>query len=111
MTAHGLLQIAVYLAVLLALVKPLGLYMARVYEGKPCGLDSVFRGLERGMSRLCGVRPEADMTWRGYALAALVFNIAGLLAVYLIQRVQHLLPLTPADLPAVAPDSAFNTAV
>src|SRR5262245_63427785 len=110
MTAQGLLQLAIYLAVLLALVKPLGLYMARVYEGKPCGLDRALGGVERGVYRLAGVRPDAEMSWRGYAVAVLVFNVAGLLVVYALQRVQHLLPLLPVN-PEISPDSAFNTAV
>src|SRR5262249_7924587 len=111
MTAQGLLQLAIYLAVLLALVKPLGLYMARVYEGKPCGLDRALGGVERGFYRLAGVRPDAEMSWRSYAVAVLVFNVAGLLVVYLLQRLQHVLPLNPQGLDAVSPDSAFNTAV
>src|SRR5438046_2932109 len=111
MTAPGLLQIGLYLGVLLALVKPLGLYMARVYEGKPCGLDRALGWLERCLYRLCGVKPDDDMGWKRYALAVLVFNMAGLLLVYLLQRVQHLLPLNPENLPAVSADSAFNTAV
>ena len=103
-------QIILFLVVLLALVKPLGWYMARVYEGKPCGVDKVLGPLERMIYRLCGIDPGCEMTWKTYTLAMLAFNLAGLLAVYGLQRVQHLLPLNPQNFPAVAPDLAFNTA-
>jgi K+-transporting ATPase ATPase A chain len=111
MTTIGILQLALYLVVLIALVKPLGAYMARVYEGKPCGLDRVFGWLERGLYRLAGVNPNAEMNWRQYAIAMLLFNVLGLVAVYGLQRAQHLLPLNPEKLGAVTPDSSFNTAV
>lgn len=111
MSALGIVQLMLYLAVLLLLVKPLGAYMARVYEGRPCGLDRVWGPLERLIYRVSGVDPSCEMTWRHYALAALVFNLAGLLVVYGLLRLQHLLPLNPQQLPAVAPDLAFNTAI
>ncbi len=111
MTNNGFIQIAIYLGVLLLLVKPLGTYMARVYEGKSIGLDRVLGPLERLMYRLCGVRADQEMTWKSYAVALLIFNFAGLLAVYLLQRTQAMLPLNPAQMPAVSPDSSFNTAV
>ncbi len=110
MTPNGILQIALYLVVLLALVKPLGWYMARVYEGQPAGLDRVLGPLERLIYRLAGVRPEEEMDWKTYAFAMLIFNMAGLVAVYLLQRLQGILPLNPQGLGAVSPDSAFNTA-
>ncbi|HLA63230.1 MAG TPA: potassium-transporting ATPase subunit KdpA, partial [Rhodothermales bacterium] len=111
MTAPGWLQIALYLALLVGLSVPLGAYMARVYDGRPFGLDRVLGGLERLFYRLAGVRPDAEMTWKAYAAAALVFNLAGLLLVYAVQRLQGVLPLNPAGLGAVEPGSAFNTAV
>jgi K+-transporting ATPase ATPase A chain len=111
MTANGLLQLGVYAVVLLALVKPLGAYMARVYEGRPFGLDRVLGWLERLVYKAAGVRPDQEMGWKTYALAMLVFNSAGLLALYLLQRVQGVLPLNPQGLGAVSPDSSFNTAV
>jgi K+-transporting ATPase ATPase A chain len=109
MTA-GLLQIGVYLVVLLALAKPLGGYMARVYDGKPTVLDPVLRPLERFVYRACGVRPDDGMTWKTYALAMLVFNAIGVLFVYALQRLQGVLPLNPQGFGAVSPDSSFNTA-
>jgi K+-transporting ATPase ATPase A chain len=111
MTANGLLQIGLYLAVLMALVKPLGWYMARVYEGKPVVLDRALGPIERFMYRMGGVRPDAEMNWKVYAVAVLLFNGFGLLVVYILQRVQGSLPLNPQDLPAVSSDSSFNTAV
>jgi K+-transporting ATPase ATPase A chain len=110
-TANGWLQLGLYMAVLLALVKPLGAYMARVYESQPTGLGRVLGPLERLVYRVTGVRPDAEMGWRAYALAMLAFNLAGLLGVYLLQRLQGALPLNPAGLPAVGPYLAFNTAV
>jgi potassium-transporting ATPase potassium-binding subunit len=111
MTGQGLLQIGLFLAVLIALVKPLGEYMYRVYEGRPCGLDRLLGGCERLLYRLAGVDPAREMTWRTYAICALVFNFLGFLAVYGLQRLQHLLPWNPEGLAAVTPDSSFNTAV
>ncbi len=111
MTANGLLQIALYFGLVLALVKPLGWYMARVYEGQPCGLDRVLGPLERMIYRLCAVRPEEEMDWKTYAKSMLLFNLFGLLAVYALQRMQGFMPLNPLHLGAVAPESAFDTAV
>jgi K+-transporting ATPase ATPase A chain len=110
-TANGVLQLVVYLVVLLALAKPLGAYMARVYEGRPFGLDRVLGPLERRIYRLSGVRPDAEMNWKNYAMAMLLFNMLGLFAAYLLQRVQGWLPLNPQGLGPVSPDSSFNTAV
>ena len=103
--------IGVDLVALLALAKPLGAYMARVYEGRPTWLGRVLGPFERLIYRLAGVPPEDEMDWKRYALAMLLFNAAGLLLVYALQRLQALLPLNPQDLPAVPPDLAFNTAV
>ena len=111
MTANAVLQLSFYVVVLLALAKPLGMYMARVYEGRPCGLDRALGWLERLIYRLAGVAASQEMTWKTYAATMLVFNLLGLLAVYLLQRVQGVLPLNPEHLGAVSPDSSFNTAV
>ncbi|NOS77387.1 MAG: potassium-transporting ATPase subunit KdpA [Nitrospira sp.] len=110
MTINGLVQIGLYFVVLLALVKPLGWYMARVYEGQPCGLDRVVGPLERLIYRLCGVRQTEEMDWKTYGIAMLLFNALGLVALYALQRVQGFLPLNPAGLGAVTTDLAFNTA-
>jgi K+-transporting ATPase ATPase A chain len=111
MTSNGYLQLAFYLVVLLALAKPLGGYMARVYEGRPGGLDRALGWLERLIYRLGGIRPTEEQGWKAYALAMLAFNLVGLLALYGLQRLQGFLPLNPQDLGAVSPDSSFNTAV
>jgi K+-transporting ATPase ATPase A chain len=111
MTANGILQLAFYLIVLLALAKPLGAYMARVYEGRPIVLDRALGWLERLIYKASGVAPKAEMGWKTYALTMLLFNLAGVVAVYALQRLQGVLPLNPAGLGAVSPDSSFNTAV
>ena len=107
MTANGLLQIALFLVLLFALVKPLGSYMANVYEGRVRALAPV----ERLFYRLMDVNPSAPMSWKTYAAALLLFNLLGLLAVYALQRAQALLPLNPQRLGAVGPELAWNTAV
>jgi potassium-transporting ATPase potassium-binding subunit len=111
MTANGTLQLAFYLVVLIALAKPLGTYMAAVYEGRPPILNQFGAPIERLIYRLCGVKESEEMSWTEYALAALWFSLFGLLAVYGLQRLQALLPLNPAGMAAVSPDSSFNTAV
>jgi K+-transporting ATPase ATPase A chain len=109
-TIMGWVQIALYLVVLLALVKPLGSFIARVYQGERTFLEPVVRPSERLVYRLSGVRPEEEMDWKTYAVAMLLFNALGLLALYILQRVQGVLPLNPQGLRAVSPDSSFNTA-
>jgi len=111
MTANGLFQLVFYLVVLVALAKPLGAYMARVYEGRRLALDRVLGWLERLIYRLSGVQPQEEMGWKVYAGAMLAFNCLGVLAVYLIQRTQGVLPLNPQGMAAVSADSSFNTAV
>ncbi len=110
MTALGWLQIALYLVVLIALAKPLGAYMAGVYEDRPGWRRSIGAPVEGGIYRLAGVDPSRDMRWTEYALAMLWFNGLGGLVVYALQRLQAWLPLNPQSLSAVSPDSAFNTA-
>lgn len=110
MTINGLVQVGLYFVVLLALAKPLGWYMARVYEGQPCGLDRVLGPLERLIYRLSGMREAGEMDWKTYGIAMLLFNALGLVALYALQRVQGFLPLNPAGLGAVTTDLAFNTA-
>src|SRR5438132_13832871 len=111
MTANASLQLLLYLAVLLAAVKPLGWYMARVYQGRACGLDRALGWLERLLYRLSGVDAGREMTWRTYAVAVLLFNGIGLAAVYLLLRLQGVLPINPQGFSGATPDLAFNTAV
>jgi K+-transporting ATPase ATPase A chain len=110
MTINGFLQIGFYLIVLVALAKPLGWYMARVFEGQPVGLNRLFGPVERGIYRLCGIRENEEMGWKTYGITMLLFNAAGVLFLYGIQRIQNYLPLNPAGFGAVSPDLAFNTA-
>jgi len=107
----GWIQIGLFVVLLLALAKPLGDYMARVYSGERTFLTPVLGWLERGLYRLLGVRQDEECDWKAYGRAALVFNAVGCLVVYGLQRFQHVLPLNPAGLGAVSPDSSFNTAV
>ena len=111
MTANGIFQCALYMVVLIALAKPLGTWMARVYEGGRTPLDPVLGPVERLTYRICGVDPQEGMTWKTYALAMLWFNMAGFVVVYLLQRLQGVLPLNPQQFPAVTGDSSFNTAM
>jgi K+-transporting ATPase ATPase A chain len=101
----------VFLLVLVALVKPLGAFMARVYEGRPCGLDKPLGWMERLTYRLAGIKPDQPMNWKTYAFAVLLFNLLGGLVVYGLQRLQGFLPLNPEHLGAVSPDLAWNTAI
>jgi potassium-transporting ATPase potassium-binding subunit len=110
MTLYGLLQIGLYLVVLLTLVKPLGWYMARVYEGEPIGLDRILGPVERLVYRLSGVRQE-EMDWKGYAVAFLLFSAVDLLFLYALLRLQQFLPLNPQSFGPMSPDLAFNTAI
>ncbi len=111
MSANGYLQLAFYVVVLIALAKPLGAYMARIYDGQPAVLNRVGAPFERLIYRLCGVDSSKEMGWIEYSIALLVFNLLGGLAVYGLQRLQPYLPFNPAAMGAVSPDSSFNTAV
>ena len=101
MTSQGFLQITLYVSVLILLAKPLGSYMARVYQNEAVGLNRWFAGVEHFFYRISGVKADQEMRWTEYAIAMLVFNLLGLLAVYGLQRFQDILPLNPQALPAV----------
>ncbi len=111
MTLLAFLKIAIYFLLILAVTKPLGLYMRRVFSAEMTFLDPVMGPVERLIYRLGGVDATKEHDWKQYTIAMLVFNVVGLLLTYLIQRVQQLLPLNPDKLGAVAPDLAWNTAV
>lgn len=111
MTTSGVFQIALYFAVLLALVRPLGWFMARVYAGRSCGLDPVLGPLERLFYRLAGVKATHEMDWKQYAAAVLIFSTVGVFVVYGLQRLQASLAFNPQGLSAVTADSSFNTSV
>jgi potassium-transporting ATPase potassium-binding subunit len=106
MTANGWLQFAVYFVVLLAAMRPMGIYMAGVFSGK----YHFLRPVEKVIYRVCGIRSEEEMSWREYAAAMLVFSFVTLLLTYLIERLQHFLPWNPQHLPGVETYLAWNTA-
>ena len=110
MTANSILQFVVFFGVLLLLIKPLGTYMARVYEGKATWLTRLLGPIERLTYGLAGIRPDEEMGWKTYAGTLLAFNLAGMLLLYGLQRLQGWLPFNPQGFGAVAPDLAFNTA-
>jgi K+-transporting ATPase ATPase A chain len=111
MTSHTVLTMVFYVVALVLLGVPLGRYMARVYEGEARGAAKVLGPIERAMYRLGGVREQEDMRWTHYLWAVLLFNLFGFLAVYLLQRLQGVLPLNPAGFSGVSPELSFNTAV
>jgi K+-transporting ATPase ATPase A chain len=111
MTANDFFQMGLYLAVLLALVKPVGSYMALVFADEPNRVTRFGARAERLLYRVAGICADEDMGWKRYALAMLVFNVAGLAVVYVLQRTQQWLPLNPQHLAAITPDSAMNTAI
>src|SRR5438105_3732487 len=110
MTVAGWLQIAVFLLLIAALAKPLGVYLHRVFEGVRQPLPKLLGPIERFLCRLCGVDPSKEQTWLQYTLALLVFSLLGLVVTYAIERLQGALPLNPQKFAAVPPDLAFNTA-
>src|ERR1700676_5412938 len=110
MTNNGWLQIIFFLLVVLALTKPLGAFMTRVFAREKTFLDPVLRPIERLLYRLTGVDEATEMGWKEYAGAMLIFSGVTMAVLYLIERVKNHLPLNPQNLTAVAPDLAFNTA-
>ncbi|HEY1608709.1 MAG TPA: potassium-transporting ATPase subunit KdpA [Paraburkholderia sp.] len=111
MNANDISHIVIYIVVLLAVGIPLGRYMAAVFEGKSVVVRKVGRPVERLFYRLAGVDPEAEMSWKQYALAVLLFNVIGTLFVYAVLRLQQWLPGNPQAFGPMTPDGAFNTAV
>ena len=110
MTYNGILQIALYFVVLLALTKPIGAYMAKVFSGERTWAHRVLRPLEALVYKICGIDESAEQRWTAYAGGILVFSLVSILMTYLIQRMQQWLPLNPQGLGNVGPDLAFNTA-
>lgn len=111
MSVPGLLQVAVYVALLVVITRPVGLHMARVFSGERTFLSPVVGPLERTIYRLTSVDPEVEQGWKAYAYSVLLFSLVGALLTYVILRLQNLLPFNPQGFDAVAPDLAFNTAV
>ena len=111
MTAIGWLQAVFFFLLVLAVTKPLGTYMARVFDGERTWLTPVFAPLEKVIYRLCGVRADEEMTWYAYALSMLAFSLVGLAYLYVLLRTQKWLPFNPQHIDNMSPDLAWNTAV
>ncbi|MEN6523354.1 MAG: potassium-transporting ATPase subunit KdpA, partial [Anaerolineaceae bacterium] len=111
MTITGWVQILIYIVVLLLLVKPVGSYMARVYQGEHTFLSPVVVPVERLVNHISGVHPDDEMNWKEYAVSFLLFSFFSILLLFILLRIQNLLPLNPTRMPATPSDTAFNTAV
>jgi K+-transporting ATPase ATPase A chain len=110
MSANGWFQFAIFSAILLASVRPVGIYLARVLEGERTWLDPVLRPIERLIYKLCGIHADKEMNWREYAYSVLGISAVSMVVTYGFQRLQHLLPWNPQGLANVGPDLAWNTA-
>ncbi len=110
MTPNGFLQVGIYFLVLLAVTKPLGVYMTRIFSGERTVLSGAFGPLERLIYRICRIDPQEEQHWAVYTAAMLMFSLVGLLVLYGLQRLQYYLPLNPQRFSGVPPDLAFNTA-
>jgi potassium-transporting ATPase potassium-binding subunit len=111
MSFNGWLQIAVFSAIVIALTKPFGGYMTRVFAGERTFLSPVLRPLERAIYWVCGVDEKTEQHWTIYAAAVLIFSFVGFLALYALQRLQNVLPLNPQGMDAISPDSSLNTSI
>ena len=111
MTSHGWFQIFLFFIAVLALARPMGTYMTKVFERRGTFMDWLFLPLERGLYRLTGVQPEEEMRWSEYLISMLMFSAATALLTYLVERLQGVLPWNPQKLAGVAPDLAWNTAI
>ena len=111
MTLIGWLQILLYCAIIVALVKPLGGYMTRVFDGERTFLSAVLRPVEAALYRVGGIDEKREQHWLNYTVAMLLFHIGGFLILYALMRLQHVLPFNPAGQSAVPSDLTFNTAV
>src|SRR5271168_574868 len=109
MTSNGWLQIAAFLALILAITKPLGVFMTKVFGGERTFLDPVAKPIERLLYRVTGVDEKHEMRWTEYAASMLLFSGISMLVLYLIERLQHFLPLNPQRFAAVGQTLAFNT--
>ncbi len=110
MTANGWIQIAIFCLAIIVCVKPLGLYMARLFEGERTVLSPILGPVERGINRLCGIKGE-EQHWTTYTIAMLAFSVAGFVSLYLMQRLQAVLPFNRQGMAGTTPDLSFNTAI
>lgn len=104
MTANGWFQIALYLVILLAITKPMGVFMTRVFSGQKTFLDPILRPVERLLYRICGIDENDEMAWTEYTIAMLLFSAVSMILLYAIERMQQLLPWNPQHLGKIAPD-------
>ncbi|HLI19499.1 MAG TPA: potassium-transporting ATPase subunit KdpA, partial [Stellaceae bacterium] len=111
MTFNGWLQIAVFAIAIIAITKPFGGYMTRVFNGERTFLHPILRPVERGIYWCCGVEESEEQHWLTYGVALLFFSIVGFVTLYALQRLQQYLPFNPQGRGAVEQSSAFNTAV
>src|SRR5271156_6237907 len=111
MTIAGWIQIAIFAAIIIAITAPLGGYMTRVFAGERTVLTPLLRPLERLIYAICGVDPKEEQHWTVYGIAMLLFSLAGFSTLYLLQRLQGVLPFNPQALPAVGEHLAFNTSI
>jgi len=111
MTFNGILQIAIFCIVVIAITRPLGGYMTRVFNGERTLFSPLLRPIERGLYAASGVNAEAEQSWLTYGIAMLMFSLAGALSLYAIFRFQDVLPWNPQGLPALAPELALNTSI
>src|SRR6202451_1295403 len=110
MLSNSIIQLVAYFLIITAISVPIGLYMARVFSHEHTFLDPVLTPIERLIYKICGITPEVEMGWAGYALSMLAFSLASMIFLYALQRLQYYLPLNPQGLPGVPPGLAFNTA-
>jgi K+-transporting ATPase ATPase A chain len=109
MTVNGFLQLGLYFLAVLAVTKPLGVFMAKTYSGEPTVISRLLSPAERLIYRVCHVDEHEEQHWTAYTVATLMFSVVGLLVLYGLQRLQYYLPHNPQGFPGVAPDLAFNT--
>lgn len=111
MTINAIEQVVLYILILLILIKPVGWYIARVIQGQPAWINQLGRPIENGIYRLCRIDATAEMNWKQYTLAVLLFNLLGIFIVFIVQITQASLPLNPQQFPNITWDSALNTAI
>ena len=111
MTLNGWIQIAIYCVIIIAITKPLGGYLARVFNGERIFLSPALGWMERGIYRLSGVDPNEEQHWLTYAFAMLAFSVVGFVVLYVIQRLQGVMPFNPQHFAAESPDLSFNTSI
>jgi K+-transporting ATPase ATPase A chain len=111
MTFNGILQFVIFLVVIIAVTKPLGIYITRIFSNERTFLSGILAPLERLIYRLCRIQPDQEMRWTLYSISMIGFSAVSMILLYLIMRLQNILPFNPAGMPPVAPDLSFNTAV